>query len=78
VLLRFYEISHFEWNEKEEAFYIVFGYDREPFNDEKIEALCHEFEHYHLTKLLKSIKIPPHKNGLYPEWITSNPSFFTK
>lgn len=75
VLLRFYEICRFEWDKEEETFLISFNYEREPFNNEKIESLCHELEHYDLTKLLKSWNISTGKSGLYPEWITSNPSF---
>lgn len=76
VGMRFYERTFFVWNEKEQRYYIAFNYEdlREGFNDEQIEGLCHELEHYYLTKLLKTLAIPTRK-GLYPEWITSNPSF---
>ena len=42
--------------------------------NEVIETLIHELEHYYLTKVLKNLGISTWRHGLYPEWITSEPS----
>ena len=46
--------------------------------NEVIETLIHELEHYYLTKVLKNLGISTWRHGLYPEWITSEPSFHRK
>jgi len=67
-------ISCFEVDEQ--MYSIVFNHFeiQKGFNDEHEESLCHELEHYNLTKLLKSMNVPTDAKGYYPEWITSNPS----
>ena len=58
------------------AFFILLRKEDEFYTEQdQIETLLHELEHYDISKTLLAIGIPPSRGqALYPEWVHSNPS----
>ena len=70
------ELAIFYFGRVDRRFHILFSrYPAFLSEDELIETLLHELEHYVLTRILKRLGVKANGNGLYPEWITSKPSF---
>jgi len=69
------EVAIFYFGCGDQRFHILFSrYPGFLSEDELLETLLHEMEHYDLTRILRKLGIKSNVHGLYPEWIISKPS----